>query len=92
MDLFFFFFVHIKVECGDPGGIHDGFKGESHWPYSVNSTITYNCHPCYTGGGTITCQPNGKWTKKPECKGKSNLFIYYQDVSILVCKTKPYLH
>ena len=65
----------VLVECPDPGGIAHGVRTESHWPYTATSTITYHCKPCYTGGGTITCQSNGTWTRKPVCNGR--LLPYY---------------
>ena len=58
------------MDCPGPGGIAHAARSETHWPLSVGAKATYTCNPCYTGGGTITCQRNGQWTQKPTCTGK----------------------
>ena len=63
------FLLMFSEECGDPGGLHHGVRSESYWPYLVNTQISYTCHPCYHGGGTITCQSDGEWTHRPQCQG-----------------------
>ena len=58
------------MDCTEPGGIAHAARSETHWPLSVGAKVTYTCNPCYTGGGNITCQRNGQWTKKPTCRGE----------------------
>ena len=60
--------------CLDPGSIVHAKRSGSSGPYPEGSKVIYTCHTCYTGGGTMTCQDNGQWSNRPECRGKK-LFL-----------------
>ncbi len=54
--------------CPEPGGVPFSSRTRYNGPYNVGSEVTYSClHG--GGGGTITCQSDGVWTKKPTCSG-----------------------
>ena len=59
--------------CGKPGIVPNS-KREGD-VFTVGSTITFTCNTGYTGGGTITCQNNTRWTTLPTCVGKNTTFI-----------------
>ena len=55
-------------DCVDPGQVSNAIRNGRET--SVGSTITYECHDGYLGGGSITCQANGQWSaEKPTCDG-----------------------
>ena len=62
--------VSLTGICAEPGSLPHATRSGDYWPYSTESTITYVCNTCYTGGGKVTCQSNGTWTDKPMCKGE----------------------
>ena len=63
----------FTVYCSDPGEVRYATRsGEG--PYRVGSRVDYTCVGfCVTGSGSITCQSNGEWTRKPACKSMAQL-------------------
>ena len=51
--------------CGQPPTILNARRSGNN--FALNAVITYTCDPCYQGGGTIRCQPNGQWTRQLFC-------------------------
>ena len=79
--LIFFFLssIILVIRCGDPGNVVNAVRTGTN--FGFGGTVQYVCNRCYTGGGTITCQANQRWTARPECTSK------YHSVSYLL-----YLH
>ena len=69
------FLLLNAIECSDPGGVDNSVRSAANWPYTVNTQFTYTCNKCYTGSGTITCQSDGTWSQKPQCKGLLLLIV-----------------
>lgn len=57
--------------CNEPGGRPFSTRTGALFPYHVGDEVTYTCDSCYTGGGTITCLNNGRWSGDVACSGVS---------------------
>ena len=62
-------YILLVVNCGDPGTVINARRTGN--DFRMGQQVTYACNNCYFGGGTITCQANGRWTNLPTCSGKS---------------------
>ena len=54
------------VACDDPGGVPHTERNREDGPFPVGTVVTYWCHTGL-GGGSITCEAPGIWTRKPTC-------------------------
>ncbi len=44
--------------------------------HRLGATVGYLCDDCLSGGGTITCLPNGTWTTVPPCQTCQSEFSF----------------
>ena len=51
-------------------------------PYPSGTVVSYTCHNGYSGGGSIICQSDGRWSHKPICIG-TNAYQYKLSYAIL---------
>ena len=69
--LYFVKMLSVSGDCPEPGGIPGGIRRGGLPAYRVGDQVVYECREGFNGtGGNITCQQNGKWTEKPDCKGE----------------------
>ncbi len=61
--------------CPDPGGVIHARRSGALFPYQEDDEIQYTCDPCFSGGGTITCQRGGQWSGSVVCAGNCLLAI-----------------
>ena len=53
--------------CSVPGNVPNAQRERKSPPYLVGTTIAYTCDECFTGDGTITCEPSRRWSQLPTC-------------------------
>ena len=64
--------------CHEPGGRPFSTRTGALFPYQTGDKVTYTCDSCYTGGMTITCLNDGRWSSNVACEG-----VFHDDFFLL---------
>jgi len=67
------------TDCGPP--VAPLFGSVSYFSTTLNSTAVVSCNTPYVleGNSTVTCNPNGIWSRNATCtKGKYKVFVSSQ--------------
>ncbi len=67
------------VNCGPPPVVSGASQLGT--DFTEDGVVTYSCGGCSSGGGSVTCQSNGRWTPQPadcqrECRDQCSLRIH----------------
>ncbi len=58
-----------STQCGQPPPVPHSTLSGVMCSYESHDQVQYSCDGCYTGGGTVTCLPDGSWSGDAACIG-----------------------
>ncbi len=76
--------LFVSGVCPEPGGVPFSTRTRYNGPYNPGDHVTYSCLEG-GGGGTITCQRDGTWTRKPGCSGERICVCMCVCVCVCMC-------